>query len=186
LGFAGYQGVKAKWPKASLIDEQLLHELNLLSNSDNAVHTYVTTNINRLTQNPNTIWAMSDDFVRGRVWERVRAMTDLKDWQFIGGQNQKLLDFFYNDAGIVMQQKSIRASVTESTLNSYKSSFKKIIDDLYDVKTSGTYTLQGGNVINVSEARLDIVVQSGLDTKTLQSLVEYGLQKDVIVKIIVK
>jgi len=175
--------------KAGSIDQQLLSELNLLANSDDAVRAFVTVNINKLTQSPTTIWEITSDVVRGRVWERVRALTDLRDWQFIGGQNQKLVDFFYNDAGIIMQQKSIRATVTESTLNSYKSSFKTIIDDLAKTRASGSYTLQDGTIINVKSARMDIVVQKGLNYDVLQNeLTTYGLQpsKQVSVNFIIK
>jgi hypothetical protein len=191
LGYSGYQNVKAKWPKSSavetvVIDEQLLSELNLLTNSDDAVKAFVTTNIDRLVQNPNTIWEITYDAVRGRVWERVRAMTDLKGWQFIGGQNQKLLDFFYDERGIIMQQKSIRATVTESTLNSYNSSFKTIIDNLAEVKRSGIYMLQDGKTINVSDAMLDIVVQKGLNTELLKPLIDHGASRNITVNIVVK
>jgi hypothetical protein len=114
----------------------------------------------------------ANDAVRGRIWEQVRASTDLADWRFIGGYNQKLVDFFHNDANIIMQQKSIRASVAESTLNSYKSSFKKIIDNMEDVVKTGNYNIQGGDIINVNSAYFDVVVQKGLDYSSLKSAIE--------------
>jgi len=152
------------------IDEQLLSELNLLTNSDKAVQSFVTANIDRLIQSPNTIWDITYDAVRGRVWEHVRALTDLKDWKFIGGQNQKLLDFFYDNSGIIMQQKSIRADVTASTLNSYKSQFKTIIDNIENVVKNKNYKLQDGTVISVTKGQFDIVVQQGLDYDILLPL----------------
>ena len=91
----------------------------------------------------------------------------MRDWQFIGGQNQKLLDFFYDSRGIIMQQKSIGPYVKESTLNTYNSSFGKIIDNMAEVVRNGSYKLQDGSIITISKGQFDIVVQEGFNTSVL-------------------
>lgn len=132
---------------------------------------------------------MNSQVVHGRVWEQIRIQTDLKGWEFIGGQNQKLLDFFYDKTGIIMQQKTI-GSITEATLKSYKSSYTKIIKELDNVVRAKSYVLQGGKrVLQVKRARLDIVVQEGVDISTLKNELErYIIDQgsSVTLKVIVK
>ena len=171
------------------IDEALLNELNSLRNSDVAIAKFVEQNIDVLSKNSKTVWEMNSQVVRGRVWEQIRIQTDLKGWEFIGGQNQKLLDFFYDKTGIIMQQKTI-GSITEATLKSYKSSYKKIIKELDNVVRTKSYVLQGGKrVLQVKRARLDIVVQEGVDISTLKNELErYIIDQgsSVTLKVIVK
>ena len=163
--------------------------MNSLRNSDVAIAKFVEQNIDVLSKNSKTVWEMNSQVVRGRVWEQIRIQTDLKGWEFIGGQNQKLLDFFYDKTGIIMQQKTI-GSITEATLKSYKSSYKKIIKELDNVVRTKSYVLQGGKrVLQVKRARLDIVVQEGVDISTLKNELErYIIDQgsSVTLKVIVK
>ena len=174
---------------APKIDEALLNELNSLRNSDVEIAKFVEQNIDVLSKNSKTVWEMNSQVVRGRVWEQIRIQTDLKGWEFIGGQNQKLLDFFYDKTGIIMQQKTI-GSITEATLKSYKSSYTKIIKELDNVVRAKSYVLQGSKrVLQVKRARLDIVVQEGVDISKLESYLNSKITQDrlnVIVNIIIK
>ncbi|NWO29408.1 hypothetical protein [Capnocytophaga sp. oral taxon 903] len=163
--------------------------MNSLRNSDVEIAKFVEQNIDVLSKNSKTVWEMNSQVVRGRVWEQIRIQTDLKGWEFIGGQNQKLLDFFYDKTGIIMQQKTI-GSITEATLKSYKSSYTKIIKELDNVVRAKSYVLQGGKrVLQVKRARLDIVVQEGVDISKLESYLNSKITQDrlnVIVNIIIK
>lgn len=163
--------------------------MNSLRNSDVEIAKFVEQNIDVLSKNSKTVWEMNSQVVRGRVWEQIRIQTDLKGWEFIGGQNQKLLDFFYDKTGIIMQQKTI-GSITEATLKSYKSSYKKIIKELDNVVRAKSYVLQGGKrVLQVKRARLDIVVQEGVDISTLKRYLEdyiYRNSSSVTLTIIIK
>ena len=163
--------------------------MNSLRNSDVEIAKFVEQNIDVLSKNSKTVWEMNSQVVRGRVWEQIRIQTDLKGWEFIGGQNQKLLDFFYDKTGIIMQQKTI-GSITEATLKSYKSSYTKIIKELDNVVRAKSYVLQGGKrVLQVKRARLDIVVQEGVDISTLKNELErYIIDQgsSVTLKVIVK
>ncbi len=67
-----------------------------------------------------------------------------------------------------MQQKSIGLYVQESTLNTYKGSFAKIIDELDKVVKAKKYVVQGGKELAVKSARLDIVIPKELDISTLE------------------
>ena len=163
--------------------------MNSLRNSDVEIAKFVEQNIDVLSKNSKTVWEMNSQVVRGRVWEQIRIQTDLKGWEFIGGQNQKLLDFFYDKTGIIMQQKTI-GSITEATLKSYKSSYTKIIKELDNVVRAKSYVLQGGKrVLQVKRARLDIVVQEGVDISTLKRYLEdyiYRNSSSVTLTIIIK
>ena len=172
--------------KGAKVNKKLLQSLNLLKNSDTEIANYVTDNIGELSQNYNTIWEMTSSVTRGRVWEHVRKLTDLKNWEFIGGQNQRLLDFFYNKNGIIMQQKSIGLYVQESTLNTYKGSFAKIIDELDKVVKAKKYVVQGGKELAVKNARLDIVIPKELDISDLKNYLEnYITQRKLDVKVLI-
>lgn len=175
--------------KGAKINKKLLQNLNSLKNSDTEIADYVADNIGELSQNYNTIWEMTSSVTRGRVWEHVRKLTDLKNWEFIGGQNQRLLDFFYNKSGIIMQQKSVGLYVQASTLKTYKNSFSKIIDQLDKVVQAKKYVVQGGKELSVKNARLDIVVPKGLDISDLKNhLSEHIMENNlrVALNIVVK
>ena len=162
--------------------------MNSLRNSDVAIAKFVEQNIETLTKNSEIIWRMNSSVARGRVWEQVRKHSDLKAWEFIGSQNQKLLDFFYDKTGIIMQQKTI-GMVTEHTLKNYIPRYAKVINDLDNVVRAKKFVLQGGRTLQVNSARLDIVIPKGLDASILKNGLQAHIisnQKKVILNIITK
>jgi hypothetical protein len=54
------------------------------------------------------------------------------------------------------------------------------------VKASGTFTTKNSQILNVLDARLDIIVPQGYNIELLKSVSEHGLLKEVTVKFIIK
>lgn len=83
-----------------------------------------------------------------------------------------------------MQQKSIGLYVQESTLNTCKGSFAKIIDELDKVVKAKKYVVQGGKELAVKSARLDIVIPKELDISDLKNhLMKHLMEKNSNVKL---
>jgi hypothetical protein len=102
----------------------------------------------------------------------------------ISGGTQNLGDFFHNGNGMLTQLKSTvvtKANSVSATISKYK----KVIEKLAEVKANGTFTTKNNQILNVLDARLDIIVPQGYNISILENALQ-SYNNLVSVKFIIK
>jgi hypothetical protein len=161
----------------TIVDNTLLTELNALTTGTNGtMKPFVQANLQRLVNNTESIWAMPSAVKRGQIFEEIFAHSEYsvaKGWQNIGqlrGGSQPLGDFFHNN-GMFVQVKTTNVT-NPGSISSNISTYKQVIDKLADVKASGTFTTATGQQLQITAARLDIVVPKGYDVSVFKAALE--------------